>query len=284
MAISVDSFAHVLTEAIDDIVKHGFDSQQRVDEWVRRLAQAARHSLMPLHVVDDNLRRLLLSVFKRATRADKLMRLHRGVSRYTIEQVAPKLRGELDRRIMASANLIKLNREEEIAKTLRRFQGWATSIPSGGSDVANRVKIRREVRKGLSGLPFEQRRVIIDQGSKLAAAVSNIVATDGGAIAGRWHSHWREIGYQFRPDHKARDGEVYLIRDSWAAKDGLVKGRYSDQIEQPAELPFCRCYYEYLYSPSQLPSDMLTDKGRAKLKDIRRQMREFEQVGVSRAA
>lgn len=242
MVASVDTLYRVVTAAINDILTHGYDSSQRVQEWVEKIEQTIEHSLLPIESLDANLRKLLTAVLARATRPAKFFRIHKGVNRYTLAQVEPKLRAELDRRILASADLIKLNREEEIAKTLRRFAGWATSIPAGGTEVSDRRKIRKDVRKGFVGLSFRERRVIIDQGHKLSAAVSNIVATDGGAIAGIFRSHWREIGYDYRPAHKARDGKVYLIRDSWAAREGLIKTaghQYSDEITQPAEEPFC---------------------------------------------
>ncbi|HXS13689.1 MAG TPA: hypothetical protein VN734_13355 [Acidobacteriaceae bacterium] len=278
MVASVDSFYRVVTEAINDILEHGYDSQERLEGWLQRLSQAAKHSLVPLEVVDANLRKLLLAVFARTTRADKLMRLHRGVSKYTIAQVQPKLRAELDRRILASAQLIKLHREQAIAEMLRRAAGWMTSVPKGGTDVAKRGQIRKDVRKSIAGLSFIDRRVVIDQGHKLSAAVNEIVATDGGAIAAIYHSHWRESGYDYRPEHKARDGKIFLVRDSWAHKDGLVKAashEYTDEIDAPAHLPYCRCYWEFLYSPSQLPSEMLTQKGREKLAEVRKQMASF---------
>lgn len=279
MVASADSLYRVVTEAINDILEHGYDSPHRVQEWLEKIERAIARSIVPLETLDANLRKLLTAVFARATRPDKLMRLHRGVSRYTLDQVQPKLWAELDRRILASADLIRLRREEAISETLRRFAGWSTSIPAGGSDVANRAKFRKDVRKGIAGLPFVERRVVIDQGHKLSAAVSNIVAVDGGAIAGIFRSHWREIGYDYRPSHKERDGKVYLLRDSWAHKAGYVKlsgHQYTDEITQPAEEPFCRCYYTYLYTLSDLPSEMLTEKGREKFAEVREQMERFK--------
>ena len=45
---------------------------------------------------------------------------------------------------------------------------------------------------------------------------------------------------------------------------------YTDEITQPAEEPFCRCYYVYLYSLGRVPDDMITKKGRAALVEARR--------------
>lgn len=274
-------FQRVLTEAIGDITTHGFDSEERLARWVRELRQAAIESMIPESRLAREIEEALTRVFRRATSSAALRLKHRGIQAYRLEQVKPRLRSELDRRILASANLIKLNREQALAETLRRLAGWATSIPAGGTEVAKREKVRKDVRKSLAGLPFIERRVIIDQGHKLSAAVSEIIAVDGGAIAIMWHSHWREIGYDYRPSHKARDGKVYGLRDSWANKAGYVKrgadGWY-DEITAVGEEVFCRCYGTYLYTLGELvkaaPS-MLTEKGRERLAEVRKQMASF---------
>ena len=87
-----------------------------------------------------------------------------------------------------------------------------------------------------------------------------------GAIAAVWHDRGEhDHGYDARPEHLARSGKLFLVRDSWAMTDGLVrKGglQYTDEIEQPAELPFCSCTYQYVTSPRSLPDTVLTAKGR----------------------
>jgi hypothetical protein len=118
-------------------------------------------------------------------------------------------------------------------------------------------------------LHAETRRVAIDQGHKFMATLSQIIANDGGAIAGIWHQHYTRHP---RHAHRQRDGKVYLIRGSWAHKAGFVKpgpAGYADEITQPGEEVYCRCTFEYLYGFRKLPPDMLTDDGREKLAVIR---------------
>lgn len=266
------SFYEILAAAIADLTEHGFDVEWRVRNWLIQLEEAARRGLMPMHVLERQLRDTLVRVFDRTMK--KLPLLHKGVAEYTLHNIRPALRAELDRRILASANLIKLNREASIARTLQRFNGWATSIPAGGA--AKTVEKRKEaevIRRGIAGLPFVERRVVIDQGHKMVAAVNEIVATDGGAIAAVWHSHWRELNYNYRPEHKKLDGEVFLVRDSWAIKDGYVKKgrlRYTDEVEGPAVAPFCRCSWQFLFTLRDLPREELTVKGKEKLAEVRR--------------
>lgn len=275
----IASFYSVITAAIDDILEHGFDSQARVDEWVTKIARAAATALIPNDRLDEYVRQMLVSVFNRATKPAKIARLHPGVSEFTVERIRPQLRAELDRRIMASTKLIRLNRQEAVSNTLRRFSGWATSIPVGGTEVAMRAKVKAEVRRGISGLNFIERRCIIDQSMKLVAAINQIVAEDSDAIALVWH-HVDEgpPAYDARPQHVARDGKVFVLRDNWAIKAGLMKlaGRqYYDQVTAVAEEIGCRCWVESLLTLRDLPADMLTEKGRNQLSQARANVREM---------
>lgn len=204
---------------------------------------------------------------------ERALKRHIGVSRFTLNYLEPKLRAELDRRIMASANLIKLNRTQAIDKTLQRFSGWATSIPpvseiSAGLSASSRSGVlatSQSIAKSARQIDFEQRRVMIDQSHKLVANIDNIIATHGGAIAAVWHSHWRQPNYQYREPHKDRDLNVYAIRGNWALKKGFMargEAGYLDDITQPGEEVFCRCYLTYIYNVRSLPDAMKTDKWR----------------------
>lgn len=266
------SFAATVSAAIDDVAEHGFDSEGRIKFWTDEIAKAAAKEMKTEQQMDDALRRGLRDVYARLVDRGEIARYHQGVGRFTLQKVRPALRAELDRRIMASANLIKLNREQAVAKTLQRFQGWSTSIPKGGSGDPDKAETRKNLKKALSSLPFEERRVLIDQGHKLVGALSEILAKDGQAIAGEWHSHWKQAGYDYREDHKERDKKVYLVRGSWAQERGLVKpgdAGYYDEVTSVGEEPFCRCYMTWLYNISSLPADMVTKKGQAELARVR---------------
>jgi len=141
---------------------------------------------------------------------------------------------------MASANLIRLHREENILRILQRFSGWATSVPGGGGDVDKR-EVKKTIAKGFHQLPFEERRLSIDQGHKLIAAVNQTIAEQAGAIAVRWR-HVHQAGYNGRPEHEKRDNEIYALKGNWAIKAGLMKkghNPYYSDTEQAAEAPYC---------------------------------------------
>lgn len=253
-----------VTAAVNDLVEHGFDSMERVDYWTSEIRKAAERAHASPERLQQMLSDYLTLIYQRLVDRGEVARYHPGIARFTVERLRPQLRAELDRRIMASAQLIKLNRAAAMEKTLQRFQGWSTSIPAGGSRSTDRAEVKDNIKKALRGSSFEERRVMTDQGHKLTASISEVVAAGGGAVALVWHSHWRQAGYNYREDHKDRDGLVYLMRTSWALERGLVKpgpAGYYDKVTAVAEEPFCRCYAQWLYNLRDLPEDMLTKHG-----------------------
>jgi len=189
----------------------------------------------------QELSRYLKGIYKKQVINEGLLTQNKGVPRFTLKRVAPKLRDELDKRILASASLIKMNKEARLQETLQRFAGWSTSIPAGGTDVAKKKDIKLNIGKALKSLPFDERRVIVDQGHKFNAGLNEILATDGGAIAAVWHSQWRRRNYNFRDTHKARDEKIYVIPGSWALEKGLIRQGLpsTDSITKPGEEVFC---------------------------------------------
>lgn len=265
------TFDETLAAAVNDLTENGFTSAERVAFWTDQLRRAADAAMKPVHEAEDALRRALGAIYKRLVERGQIARWHPGIGRFTLQRVAPYLRAELDKRILASVALIKFNREEAVRKTLHRFAGWSTSIPTDGSDATDKRDVKKDIGKSLKELPFAERRLHIDQGHKLTAAINETVAKGGGAIALTWKSHWRQSGYDYRQDHKERDGKVYLIRGSWAQQQGLVKpgfAGYYDEITAVGEQPFCRCYCVFHYTLRSVPQDMLTKKGKESLVNL----------------
>lgn len=264
-----ESFFEILTAAVNDIAETGYDSAERLAYWQQRLKDAIDRTLTPQDVMTRMLRDAMRALYNKLIERGRILEMHPGIGRFTLERVKPQLRAELDRRILASAELIRLNRDAAIRKTLQRFAGWATSIPKGGSDIVKRAETKKDIKKVLASLPFEERRVHIDQGQKFIASLNDILATDGGAIAAIWRHHY--VRYP-RPAHVARDGKVFLIRNSWAHEKGFVKSGdagYTDEVEQPAEFVFCRCSWQWIYDLRSLPADMITAKGSTALEIAR---------------
>ena len=261
------SFYSVVTEAVRYFEEHGFTSADVLQQWVERIRRAAQETLTPESVLNEELQRSLGGIYKRLIDDGQILKTHQGVGKFTIERLKPKLRVELDRRLAVSRSLIKLNREQAVEKAIQRMTGWASSIPAGGSRAVDVKDTKEHIRKALTSLPFEERRCVIDQSAKFVASLNEIVAVDGGAIAMRWHIR-RSPGYHNRPDHKERDGKIYLLRSSWAKEKGLVKPGpegYYDDITKVGEEVYCSCQAEFLYHIRQLPDDMITQKGKEEL-------------------
>lgn len=263
----MNTFTRTVRDAVKFFLRNGYSSREELERWQALIRQAAEGE-----TADDYLAMITRSLTKsydlQVTRSGALKR-HKGLTRFTINYLEPKLRAELDRRILSSVDLIQLNRKKAIDTTLSRFSGWASSIPSADSIALTGIQgTMREtaahIQKSAEQVDFEARRVMIDQNHKLIANIDNVIATSNNAIAAIWHSHWRQSGYDFREDHKERDQLFYLIRGNWAQKNGYVKAGpagYLDEITQPGEEVFCRCYVTYIYNIRSIPEYMLTQKG-----------------------
>ncbi|WP_430229678.1 hypothetical protein [Paraburkholderia tropica] len=265
--MAAQSFYSVVSEAIRDFEDHGFDSIERLQYWVERIRKTAAETLTPESVLNSELTRALGGIYKRLVDDGQILKRHKGAERFTVDRLKPKLRAELDRRLIASRNLIKLNREQAIEKAAQRLAGWATSIPAGGSRAIDVKDTKDHIRKALTSLPFEERRVVIDQSAKFTASLHEIIAVDGGAIAVKWNIR-HSAGYHNRPDHKEREGNIYLLRSSWAKEKGLVKpgpAGYYDDVTSFGEEIFCSCWGTWIHHLRDLPEEMLTTKGKDEL-------------------
>lgn len=220
----MSKFSRTVREAVKFFLRNGYTSREELERWQGIIRQAAESETDDdyMSMVSERLRK---TYDLQVSKAGALER-HKGLSRFTLNYMEPKLRSELDRRILASADLIKLNRTAAINKTVQRFSGWATSIPvqdyvGGGLSPSSRSGVNYNcdhIQKSAQQVDYEARRVMIDQSHKLIANIDNIIATSNNAIAAEWHSHWRQAGYDYREDHKERDKQVYLIRGNWAQK------------------------------------------------------------------
>ncbi|WP_237929967.1 hypothetical protein [Buttiauxella sp. S19-1] len=256
------SLYEVLTDAVNYYVNNGWDSEKSLLSWTQKLRVAASRESPS----SDVTRKHLTSIYSRLVIDGGALRDQPadGPTKVTLDKIKPSLRKELDKRIFASANLIQLNRDQAIDRTVQRFQGWVTSIPPEGVSEVDKNEQKAAFRKSVSDLDYISRRVAIDQGHKLASNVKYLLAIQGGAIAFRWHSNYRRPGYNFRIDHKERDTLIYLVRDSWAVAQGLIKPvhGYYDEITAAGEEVFCSCGAFPIYAPQKLPDEFLTEKGK----------------------
>lgn len=265
LGYGIRSFRQVLSDAIAELSVTGYVSSEQIERWVDELKRAAEYELGPDWHVDAATRAKLDGLFAKLVERGRISDYVSGVTRFDLSMVRPQLRAELDRRTIAAADLIKLHRREAVERTLQRFRGWATAIPPGGDGTIDKRETRTSIGKSMAQLNFERRRVDIDQGFKLVSNIAEIVAQDQGAIAAIWHDHGEhDRSYNARKEHLARSGRLFLVRDSWAIQQGLVRRGsrpYTDEIDKPGQAVFCRCWYQWITSPRKLPDDVLTRAG-----------------------
>jgi hypothetical protein len=267
MPIAV-TFDEVLADAVAFFIDHGFSDSDELEYWADRLRKAARQSMMSTTQLNERIKTALTAEYIRLVDKGLVLSKHPELSRSTIERIRPQLREALRNRIAASAALITLNREENIAATVRRFAGWASSLPPRSSPSTSKRDVRQTIRKALAAAEYEERRMMIDQGHKLNANINATIANGNGAIAAYWVSHYAQHNYDFRETHKDLDiqshKKPFLIRNSWAQQNGAIStigATFIDELEyQPAQQPYCRCYFQYIYSPAKLPREMLARK------------------------
>ena len=262
--MGIVDFYRVLAQALAEFRQTGYDSRDRLNHWLGLLRIAANRAMPSMTEAQRNIRTRLGKMFKDATTGTAFKRQHPALSQYALQRVGPKLTPILERRIMASADLIRLHREQSIEKVLQRFSGLVTSIPEGGTRNFDTRKDKAAIGKSLRQMSFEERRVVVDQGHKLIANVQQTIAEDNNALGFVWR-HVHQAGYDARPEHEARDGKFFAIRGNWAIEAGLMKrgpNPYSDEIDMVGVAPFCRCWAVYLYNIRDLPDDCLTQKGR----------------------
>ena len=259
----IKGFNEVLTDAVNYYAEHGWDSEKSLNAWCGKLRRAAERKTGDKDVA----RAHLTKIYRRLVIDGGLTKGIDEPKAFKLDKIKPSLRAELDRRIFISANLIKINREQAIDKTIQRFTGWVSSVPPGGTEVIDRIEQKTAIKKSIVQEAFEGRRVAIDQGHKLASNIRYIHAIQTGAIGLKWHSDWRQPGYDYRPQHKERNEKIYLLRDNWASEKDLIKpvNGYYDQITAAAEEVYCKCKALPVYSPRELPDEFLTEKGKSEL-------------------
>lgn len=258
------SYYKVLSEAVDDVLTRGFVSAEQVALWQARLKDAAEAGFRA--ETEATLARALQAVFDRLVLRDGLLRYHVGLSPVVLARLRPVLGNELTKFLLSSRTFLAARRAEAVLVSLRRFAGWASSIPPGGVPPVSRRARRAEIKKPLASLPFEESRVISGQTENLTVALNALVSREGEALAGRWHSRWRQPGYRYREDHKENDLRFFLFKGTWAAKAGLLsRGPWAEDQPVPGSLPGCGCTYTFFYDLASLPSELLSAKGRASL-------------------
>jgi len=271
----------ILQSAITDIAVNGYNSEITINRWLMRLQNSLKNYSAGLPQARSLIDKSMTNEFNRqffdfrGNPTSKFLQRNRGIDAFTLQRLRPKAQAKLQERIIQNANLIVLDRDAAIADTLKRFQGWTVGQVAKQALTKTDVKEQAEtILKPISNSPanFVKRLRVIDQNAKMVAAVNDVIANDGGALAMTWHQNWsanpREKGTSEKTNHKQFDGKTFIMRESWAVKEGLLKKGelpfYEDLGTTPGHEVYCGCTASYDYSLTALyriRPDAFTVKG-----------------------
>ena len=256
----MNSYYQVLSAAVEDVLSKGYCGPTQIGLWQQRLKDSIEETFKGDSSV--TLARTLSNAFERLIVRRGIARFHVGLSASTFGRLEPVLRNELVDRLLGAQALLRLREEEATLSSLRKFSGWAMTIPRGGAKPFERALKKAEIKKPLASLPFESGRAIAAQGEALQVAFNEIISREGKALCAEWHSRWRQPGYAYRDDHKDRDLKFFAFKDSWAAKQGLLVPLPSvDSVTFPGQERGCRCFHRYFYTLESLPREVLSSRG-----------------------
>lgn len=260
------SFESALYQHAADLIRIGQANPSRMEDITANLRRMGNEWVQDLFESDvQTLKAELNHTFRRFAEGGFKRELPE-IKAYRIERIKPKLRAELDRRIANAASLIKINRQNMINDAIQRFVGWSTG------DISQLITPPRDLTNmDKAGNDYTVRRCRIDQRQKLRANIADIAALDLGAIAFYWRGSKDD---RERKLHTERNDKLYLIRNSWADKQGLLNVRgaegWNDFTEtkddgMPGIPIYCRCHAEYVFNLDSLPINCLSEKGKAQI-------------------
>jgi hypothetical protein len=253
------NFHKLLRQATGHFSKFGFTSPSDVNDWLTRL-NASAESTLDTDTAKAKVERALAGAFYRALGRGRLAGRKGQVSKLSMDQLEPKLRNELEKRMFAAREEVDATHRQALERIHGRFLGLATAGARPGA-VREVVK---PVAKAMRDAKAQERMTAVDQTKKLMATMDEVVAEDAGSIGGFWDAMWL-IERKHRPEHAARHDLFYVRRGSWADEQGLITHPegYMDEFDMPRVLINCQCQYRYVFDLEDAPPEVLTAKGRA---------------------
>lgn len=203
---------------------------------------------------------------------------NKGLSTYSLKDLRPKFKKQLDQRVQNSFNWIK-NKDDELKQKLAsKFMSWVTidSEDTRGSTTSKQSLLNFLDFAKENDIAEEHALFVLrDQASKMRASFDMIVAEENGAIGGVWINRGDKrvvgnpdglypYGNKAHNDHWDRGGKFFIFKNSWAYQKGFVKGeKYEDLEDGGVGVAInCRCRLEMIYDLRDVPIENLTKKGK----------------------
>ena len=252
------AFDKLLREAVSHFTRFGFTSPADVNDWLTKLSAAASNHLEVEKAI-ERVEKALAGRFNRELGRGRLQGRKGKVSKLSIDQLEPRLRQELERRMYAARMQVTGQHRAALEHIHNRFLGMATAGKQPGKVKA----AARHISKAARDAKAQARMTAIDQTFKLMATLDEVIAEDSQSIGGFWDATW-DIKRKHRPEHAIRHDQWYPRRGCWADRDGHLKRAlgYMDEWDMPGVLINCQCQYRYVYDLEDVPPQFLTAKGR----------------------
>ena len=89
------TFYETLTAAINDFIKYGFDSPDRLEYWSKKLRNTLVNSLIDENSLKNAVEKALNTAYHRLVTKGKLV--NKYVDRFTIDRLKPKMKLTMER-------------------------------------------------------------------------------------------------------------------------------------------------------------------------------------------
>jgi hypothetical protein len=164
--------------------------------------------------------------------------------------------------------------DEQFSELQALLEQLIEQVPIGGTKDRAITGQVSEIKEEIRQLAKWDKLFNIYKAESFPSEVEYLFALEGKPIAAIWrYSEADEQGeYRKTYSHKERDGRVYVVRDNWALAKGLMTAEpygYIDEVSHPNQEIGCMCSLQWLYAISDLPTNMVTEKGVSELKRVR---------------
>ena len=181
------------------------------------------------------------------------------------DELLPVLQALLDEHVDSYAEQASAFFEKQKSAFDAQLAAFLSEIPIGGTKAAVVRSHVNPLKRALSDLLEWGAEMSRLQSMSFVSEVSDFLSPAGGdALAMTWHYSRPTC---LVPSHEALQGRVYLVRDSWALKQGLLRAdrAFVDDTRKFRREIGCMCSASWLFYLPSLPEDLLTPAGVAKL-------------------
>jgi hypothetical protein len=178
------------------------------------------------------------------------------------DELLPGLRALLDEHVTSYAEQAEMFFAKQKLGFDQELTAFLAGIPAGGTKTALVRSHVNPLKRTLNDLVQWDADMHRLQSMSVVSEVDDFLRPSGGdALAMSWHYAPSSC---LVPSHKALDGRVYVVRDTWAIKKGLVHAGpngFTDETRKFRREIGCMCSSTWLFYALSLPEEVLTPEG-----------------------